>query len=149
MAKRDPIRAFQRKAVAGRRAGESARCACGEARPEALVSGTNPIICAECRRRLKGQSPLDDHHIAGKANSPATIPIPSNDHRAILSTAQYDWPKTTLENPDGLELLKAAAAIRGFIDTHDYLINKILRPLPEVLEKLADLERKERTDQQP
>jgi hypothetical protein len=83
----------------------------------------------------------DRHHIAGKANSPATIPVSVNDHRAVLSTAQYDWPKATLENPDGLQLIKVAAGIRGFIDTQEYLINKVLRRLPELLEKLAEFER--------
>jgi hypothetical protein len=89
---------------------------------------------------------MDDHHVGGRTNSTVTISVPVNDHRAILNSAQYDWPKETLENPHGLELLKAAACLRDFIDTRDYLINKLLRPLPEVLERLAELERRERTD---
>lgn len=146
MSERDPIRAYQRKAVAARRVGKDARCACGEARPEALISGSRPIVCAECQRRSKGQSTTDDHHIAGKANGHLTVSVSVNDHRAVLSTAQYDWPKVTLENPDELQLLKVAAGIRGFINTQEYLINKVLRPLPELLEKLAEFERNELKD---
>jgi hypothetical protein len=143
---RDPIRTHQRRTLAARRFGENAQCACGEARPEALISGRRLILCVQCQRKNKGQNIMDKHHVAGRANSPTTIAVPANNHRAILSVDQQDWPKETLENPDGLDLLKAAASIRGFIDTHDYLINQLLRPLPELLEKLADLERRGRTE---
>jgi hypothetical protein len=141
---RDPIRAHQRRAIAARRVGENAQCACGEKRPEALVSGSTPIICASCQRRRKGQSTMDDHHVAGRANSPITIPVRANDHRAVLSPAQFEWPQDTLENPEGLETLKAAACIRGVADTYDYLANTLLRPVAERLEELAKLERQNR-----
>jgi hypothetical protein len=138
---RDPIRAFQRKAIAARRVGENAQCACGEARAVALISGTNPIICAQCQRRSKGQNTLDKHHVAGRANSPVTIAVPVNDHRAELSTDQQDnWPPATLRNPDGLQTIKAAACIRGFLKMCDFLMDEFLRPLPELLEGLAKLE---------
>jgi len=65
--------------------------------------------------------------------------VPVNDHRAILSPAQYDWPKETLENPDGSPLLAAAAHIRGFIDTIYYFIDKLLAWIPEFLEALHAL----------
>ena len=70
-----------------------------------------------------------------------------SDHRAVLSPAQYDWPKETLENPEELDLLKAAACIRGYIDCQDYLTNKILRPIAELLERRTKLERRSRKDQ--
>jgi hypothetical protein len=135
MSQRDPIRVHQRKAAAARRVGAGAKCACGEARPEALIPGSVPIVCAECQRAQKGLSTTDDHHIAGKANSPLTVPISVNDHRAELSVAQHDWPTETLENPDGLDCRRVAAGIRGYLDFHEYLNNKLLRPLLEVLEK--------------
>ena len=47
----------------------------------------------------------DKHHISGKANSDVTILVPVNDHRAQISVDQYDWPKRTLENPEGSPLL--------------------------------------------
>jgi hypothetical protein len=137
----DPIQAFQRKATAARRVGVDAKCAtatCEESRPEALIHGSKPIICAKCQRKQKGHSTLDNHHPAGKANSPVTIPIPVNDHRAILSVAQHDWPKDTLENPTANSHLQIAAWIRGYLDTQQYLAEKLLRPAIERLEALAE-----------
>ncbi len=131
--RRDPIGAHQRGATAARRIGDGGRCACGETRPEALIQGRTPTICAACERRRLGQTELDDHHVFGRANSPVTIRVPVNDHRADLSVAQYDWPKETRENSDGSPFLSAAAHIRGFIDTIVYLTNQ-LRWIPELLE---------------
>jgi hypothetical protein len=82
---------------------------------------------------------MDDHHVAGKASSPLTVSVPVNDHRADLSVSQYDWPKETRENPDGSPLLAAAASIRGFIDTVVYLVEKGLRWVAELLERLNAL----------
>jgi hypothetical protein len=126
------IKAYKRRAIAERRVGVDAKCAyCPEARPEALIAGSKPIICAECDRKRKGQSTDDNHHPAGVANSPVTIPIPANDHRAILSVAQYGWPKETLENPSGDPALKIAASIRGPIETGRYLIDEQCRLIDE------------------
>ena len=80
---------------------------------------------------------MDKHHVAGRANSPVTIPIHTNDHRAILSVDQYDWPLLTQENPNGCPLLAAAGCIRGFIDTARYLIEKLLYWVADMLEKLS------------
>jgi len=79
---------------------------------------------------------MDKHHVAGNANSKVTIPVPANDHRAELTEAQYDWPKRTLENPDGSPLLAMAASIRGYVDTVGYLNEKLLTQNPELLELL-------------
>lgn len=133
----DPIRARARKTVAARHVGVGAKCSqCGESRPEALIATRTPMICAECDRLQHGQSPIDRHHVAGKANSPVTIAFPANDHRAELSEAQRHWPADTLRNPDGSPLLAAAAWIRGFIDTVVHLIEKGLTVAAELLEKL-------------
>ena len=133
----DPISTYRRKVTAARRIGEGKRCACGEARPEALVTHSEPAVCAECRRKKKGQTIMDNHHPAGAANHPATVPVPANDHRAFLSDAQYNWPKATRENPEGCPLLAAAGCIRGVIDYLHYLIDKFLRWIPEMLEMLS------------
>lgn len=133
---RDPIAAHQRGTVARRRVGEKAQCACGESRPEALVSESNPANCAACDRKKRGKATLDQHHVAGKSNSPATIPIPVNDHRARLSTDQRDWPRQTLENPNGSPLLAAAASLRGYSDTSAYLVETFVLNNPEMLEAL-------------
>lgn len=77
---------------------------------------------------------MDHHHVFAKANNPTTVPTPVNDHCAGLSVAQCDWPKKTLENPDGSPLLAAAGIIRGFIDYIHYLIDKGLAWVVRMLE---------------
>ncbi|MCH7688322.1 MAG: hypothetical protein IH899_16850 [Planctomycetes bacterium] len=134
--KRDPAAAHGRKRRAARRVGLNAQCACGEKRPEALIAGSNPIICAVCKRRKEDKTTVDSHHVAGKANSPITIPVPVNDHRAELSVAQQDWPKQTRENPNRSPLLAVAAGIRGFVDYMIYLAKKFLLWGAEMLEAL-------------
>jgi hypothetical protein len=134
--RRDPIIAYRRKATAARRVGKGAQCACGENRPEALIAGSKPRACAACQRKNHGKTTMDRHHIAGRTNSSITILVPVNEHRARLSPAQYDWPKETLENPDGSPLLKIAACIRGFIDTVQYLMDEYLLWIAEFLEWL-------------
>jgi hypothetical protein len=79
---------------------------------------------------------MDNHHIAGTANSPITISIPANDHRSQLSADQHDWPKETLENRSGSPLLRAAACIRGFHDTMLYLADRFLDWIADLLETL-------------
>lgn len=79
---------------------------------------------------------MDLHHVAGRANHDLTIPIPTNDHRAILTPAMYDWPKQTRENATGSPLLAAAACIRGFCDTVICLIEKLIYWIAEFLEAL-------------
>jgi hypothetical protein len=136
--KGDPSAAYVRRAIAARRVGER-RCACGENRPEALIPERDPIICHKCLRIKEGKTTSEDHHPAGDANDPTTIPVPVNDHRAELNVAQYAWPKATLGNPDGNPLLARAAGIRGYVDTNDYLIEKLLLPGAEACELLDAL----------
>jgi hypothetical protein len=133
---RDPIATHRRTSVAAQRIGINAKCTCGESRPQALVVGTTPIVCFACKRKKQGRSITDNHHPAGKANNPVTIPIAVNDHRAVLSPAQYEWPKSTLENSHGSPLISAAAGIRGFRDTALYLIEVLLCGTPDFLEEL-------------
>jgi hypothetical protein len=136
---RDPEAAAKRAAIAQRRGGEGARCACGEARPLALIPGSNPMTCAKCQRQRKGHTVMDNHHPFGETNDPKTIiPVPVNDHRADLNEAQRDWPQRTRENPDGSPLLAAAGTVRGFMDTIVYLIEKGLLWVAELLEKLDE-----------
>jgi hypothetical protein len=137
---RDPSGSHRRRVVAARRAGVDTRCSCGEGRPEALIPGSNPRVCAACKRTTTGQTTIDEHHFAGKANSPTTIPIPVNDHRARLSVAQGEWPKSTLKNLQGSPLIAAAACIRGFIDTIVYLIERGLLWIADMLEKLDEFQ---------
>lgn len=135
---RDPIGKEQRRSRAQRRVGHGSKCECGESRPESLIPCSDPMICAECKRKQKGQSVLDRHHVAGQRNHDLTLPIPANDHRAILSPAQYDWPNKTLENPNGSPLRSAAGCIRGFCDTVVYLLEKLILWIADLLENLDE-----------
>lgn len=90
------------------------------------------MICAKCHRIKNGKSPYDWHHVAGKNNSPVTLTVPVNEHRAEFSVMQQDWPKKTLENKNGSFLLAGAASIRGM----DNLFTLLLLPAAERLEYL-------------
>jgi hypothetical protein len=79
---------------------------------------------------------MDDHHPAGQANHRATTPIPANDHRAVLSPKQYEWPLETWKNSSGSPLLAGAACIRGYCETNDYLVADLLLPKVGMLEAL-------------
>jgi hypothetical protein len=59
-----------------------------------------------------------------------------SDHVASLNVLQYDWPKTTLENPDSSPLLAASGRNRGYTDTNAYLVDAMLRQNAEMLEAL-------------
>jgi hypothetical protein len=134
---RDPGAARVRKARVKRRVGVDGGCPCGETRPEALIPNSDPKVCAACDRKKKGKTIVDNHHVAGKSNSPTTVPIPVNDHRAELSVAQQEaWPSGTLENPHGSPLLAAAAGLRGFRDTVLHLMEKLLLWAADMLEQL-------------
>lgn len=120
---RDPGAAYRRSVQAALRVGDR-QCACGEMRPKALIPGSDPTICAKCDRKKNGKATEDEHHVAGKANDPTTIPVDVNDHRAELSPAQDDWPTETLENRKGNPLLACAARDRGLVDTNGYFLNR-------------------------
>lgn len=131
---KDPFKAAARRARTRRRVGEDAVCPCGENRPAALIAGRKNAICYECDLKRRGKSIVEAHHVAGRANSPTTVEVPANDHRAELSQAQCDWPPNTLRNPGQSPRLAKAARIRGVIDTVEYLMRTELLPMAEELE---------------
>ena len=108
---------------------------CGEANPFALQGSHPDLTCYECSSRRIDRSPIEGHHPAGRHNSPATVPIPGNDHR-VLSDMQRDWPERTLRNPDGSPLLAAAAAIRGWLDILGLVVQRTVGHVPALLESL-------------
>jgi hypothetical protein len=110
---------------------------CRESNPAALIGRTQDIICYECEAKKSGKSEIEQHHPAGQNNDSSTVPIPANDHRG-LSDRQSDWPLNTLRNPEASPLLKAAAAMRGWLDILAELIERILGWIPEFLEALDD-----------
>jgi len=83
-----------------------------------------------------GKNPLDKHHIAGRKNHPATISLPVNDHRKILSEAQYEWPKDMLQNPENSPAIAAAACIRGAVEMIKYVLDTLLMWIVDLLYEL-------------
>lgn len=132
----DPIANFEREARAARRVGQDSKCKCGEDRPLALIPRSNPVICAACQREKNGKTVFDNHHPAGRANSPVTTPIHTNDHRTFLSPKQYKWPRETWENREGSPLRAGASCMRGYCETDTYLVASLLIPEAEMLEAL-------------
>jgi hypothetical protein len=109
---------------------------CAEMDPFALT-GTDPdIVCYEHRARAAGRSWREDHHVCGHHNDSTDVSeIPGNDHRP-LSFRQDLWPEATLRNPDGSPLLRAAAALRGWLDVLRHLIERSVGWIPAFLESL-------------
>lgn len=106
---------------------------CLESDPAALTGVHPNIVCYECLgHRIEGD------HFDGRANSDLVFPIPGNDHRA-RSALQGDWPVETLRNPEGSPLLRAAAAIRSWLDFLWLIITRALRWVAPALEKLDRL----------
>jgi hypothetical protein len=101
-----------------------------------LIPKSRPRICAACQRKRQGKTEIDLHHVAGKSNHAATVPVPVNDHRARLNLEQYKWPSKTLRNPDASPLLAIAGCIRGFIDFVEYCIDEFLRWIAGLIETL-------------
>lgn len=127
------------------RLGGDAVCAvCGESDPRCLHlvpqgrqddTAEPVVLCANCHCRQQGQSVIEQHHPAGRANNPATVRIAANEH-ALLSDAQHDWPRDTLRNPTGSPLLAASASVRGMSDVLRVLLERVLVWLPAFLEWL-------------
>jgi hypothetical protein len=109
---------------------------CRETNPFAL-SGTHPnLVCAEHRASNLGHVPIDGHHSKGRANdADDVIPALANDH-AVLSELQRFWPQRTLRNPDGSPLLRAAAALRGWLDVLRLMLERTVGWIPDFLESL-------------
>lgn len=116
---------------------------CDEREPAALT-GTEPeILCYEHRAESEGRTWTEGDHSAGEHNMPTpVIDIPGNDHR-IKSERMRAWPEKSLRNPDASPLLRAAAAIRGWLEALRLIIERGVAWVPPFLEwldeKLTDL----------
>jgi len=106
--------ALQAVRHAARLRGAVACATCGYAWIEALVAG-DPVVCAECHARERGVATTENHHLAGRANSPVTVRLSANEHR-ILTSLQRAWPTETLRNVWGDPRLIRAAWLRGVAD---------------------------------
>ncbi len=108
---------------------------CDETNPHALTGTAPNIGCYECHATAGERSPVEAHHPAGQHNAPETVEVPGNDHR-VLSADQQLWPTDTLRNPNGSPLLRAAAAIRGWLDVLRLIIDRTVGWVPAFLESL-------------
>src|SRR5262249_1124547 len=96
-----------------RRFGEDARCSeCGYPDSEAFQLEGQTVLCYECACLREGKSPIEQHHVLGRANSEETVPMPGNIHR-WLSELLRDWPEELLRNVWRDPLLTIAAVIRA------------------------------------
>ncbi len=110
---------------------------CAETDPFALTGVDPHILCAEHRADAEGRSWIEGHHVAGRANDPSHVRgIPANDHSVMTLSYQVEWPRETLRNPDGSPLLRAAAAVRGWLDELRLVIERTVGWVPELLERL-------------
>lgn len=119
----------------GTREPRCSRAGCDEVDPFALTGVAPYVVCYECRAEARGREFTEAHHAAGQANDPATVRVPGNDHR-VLSSYQQLWPERTLRNPDGSPLLRAAAALRGWLDVLRLVLDRALARIPGFLERL-------------
>jgi hypothetical protein len=93
------------------------------------------IYCYEHALCRRGRPWVEGHHALGRHNDPQTVDAPANDHR-VLSDLQLAWPRETLRNPDGSPLLRAAAAIRGWLDVLWLVMTRCVGWVPAFLEQL-------------
>jgi hypothetical protein len=109
---------------------------CGERDPFALTGSIPDLMCYEHQSQSENRAWVEGHHVAAAANDPDTIaPIPGNDHR-VLSDLQQDWPADTLRNPNTSPLIRAAAAIRGWLDVLWVILTRSVGWIPAALEQL-------------
>jgi len=119
----------------------SPRCSvagCPETDPFALTGAHPKILCREHAADALDKSWTEEHHPDGQHNNPFTVRVPANDHGA-LSEDQALWPRETLRNPEGSPLLRAAAALRGWLTILRVLIDRTVGWIPAALETLDQL----------
>ena len=116
----------------------SPRCStpnCTETDPLALTGAEPNIVCHEHLADQQDRSWTEEHHYSGRASSAEKGPIPADDH-AVVSGMQSLWPRETLRNPEGSPLLRAAAAIRGWLDVLRMVVDRTVGWIPGALEAL-------------
>jgi hypothetical protein len=125
-----------RLATLGTRTPECKVEGCGETNPFALIGAYPELYCALHVSEFAGQCWFEYHHPSGQANDPEhTVEVPINEHK-VLSGYQAQWPRQTLQNPDGSPLLRAAAATRGWLDVLRLILDRTVGWVPRFLEGL-------------
>lgn len=132
----NPIRSDARMARRTREVGPGSKCAlCDERDPRALVARASRVLCYECLATEQGRPRTEKHHFPNRYNSLFIVVILGNAHR-ILNDYQMDWPTKTYRNPHGSPLLRASAAIRGWLDVLRLIIDRGVEWIPAFLEDL-------------
>ena len=108
---------------------------CKETDPLALT-GTHPRSIATSTMLVKRRPWLEAHHPSGRQMIRSTVEIPGNEHRVLSELQNATWPRETLRNPDGSPLLRAAAAIRGWLDLLWVVMHRTVGWVPASLEVL-------------
>lgn len=111
---------------------------CPETNPQALTGAHPHILCAEHRAMLDGRRPVEEHHVAGRHNGPATAWLLGNDHAILTFLQQSGWRTELLRNPDGDPLLRLEAAIRGSRQTLSVVLERALAPTEGEIRDLRD-----------
>ena len=101
---------------------------CRETDPRALTGAHPAILCAEHRAELDGRRPTEEHHVAGRHNSSATVQLPGNRHAVLTFMEQTGWRTELLRNPDSDLLLRLEAAVRGSRETIADVLDGVLAP---------------------
>lgn len=126
----------QRVRQLGTRTPVCASDGCQERDPFALTGTAPDIWCYECRAMRAGRATAEGHHIRGRRNDAHdVVDVPGNDHR-VLSAMQAQWDTRTLRNPDASPLLRAAAALRGWLDVLTLIVDRTVGWVPAFLEAL-------------
>ena len=118
--------ALRRAAIAERWAAGRVCSVCNESRAMCLLRRSNPVLCFACARVQRGLSPMDKHHLAGRANSPFCIHVNVNDH-AVLSELQRAWPSSVLRNPSRNPVVVMCAWIFALLDWMTFAFGGIER----------------------
>ena len=115
---RQAIRSTKRR----KKLGSDARCSrCGYADQSALQTST---LCYECAKFVRGESPIEDHHVLGESNDPSTVSVPGNPHRSI-SNRQLDW-EIELQRGDPVDpLLVIARLLRAIRDAAQWAVDRM------------------------
>ncbi|MHB8459731.1 MAG: hypothetical protein ACYDAK_02945 [Candidatus Limnocylindrales bacterium] len=102
---------------------------CPESDPRALTGAHPSILCADHRAEIDGRRSIEEHHVAGQHNSPATAWLPANRHAVLTFMQQTAWRTELLRNPDVDPLLCLEAAVRGSRETIGEILDGVLAPI--------------------
>jgi hypothetical protein len=118
---------------------------CGERDPWRLTGVAPDVLCAEHRAAAQGRDTIEDHHVAGRHNHPATVGLPANSHAALTHRQQSEWPRELLRNPDADPLVAMGARLRGSKDVIEEIVSGVL-PTSDELDELGEfLDRRDGT----